>query len=134
MEDMKHTIQATGHTPKTIDAADMYEHTEMLDGDKRGVRLVLFRIEAEWLGKVEYLTSWGTERNFTRITPLGTLEEVADSVRNFAKTILPPGAGFPATPQFETRQAKLAGMMETLTLTALSKVLADAAPGEPDDT
>jgi hypothetical protein len=135
MEDMKHTIQATGHTPQTIDAAQKYEHTEMLEGDKRGVRFVLFRLEEVdgWIGKVTYETTWGTERPFTRIVHGDTLEEVADSVRNLAKSILPPGAGFPATPQFETRQAKLAGMMETLTLTALSKVLAQAT-GATDDS
>jgi hypothetical protein len=134
MDDMKHTIQATGHTPQTIDSDDTFAATEMLEGDKRGVDLRLYRLTAdEWLCKVTYLTTWGTERDFTRITHAGSLEEVADSVRSMAKSILPPGAGFPATPQFETRQAKLAGMMETLTLTALSKVLAQAT-GATDDS
>lgn len=44
-----------------------------------------------------------------------------------APHMLPPGAGFPAVPSYETRQAKLAGLIETLTLYALSQALQQAS-------
>jgi hypothetical protein len=119
------TFQATGFAPFTIVIKDdPYCAEEFLEGDKRGVSVELFEdAHNGWWAALDYHTTWGTERPFTRISERGTLEEVSDWVRTQSKTVLPPGAGFPATPSFETRQSKLTGMMETLTLVALSRVL-----------
>lgn len=134
MEDMKHIIQPTGYRPIDFEVkGEPYRSLQLLEGDKRGVELSLYETEAgdggRWLAVLRYVTTWGTEREFTRIYQSDDLDELAEQVRHAAKSVLPPGAGFPATPQYETRQAKLSGMLETLTLTALSEVLA-AAPGE----
>lgn len=123
---MRIKLQATGQGPFSIDVVSAYHSTEMLEGDKRGVHVSLFKAPDElWVGVVTYITAWGTERGTVWITRTAPLWEVAAMIREHAKVILPPGAGYPATPAFETRQAKLAGMMETLTLAALTKVLAE---------
>lgn len=117
------TLQATGHSPFQITAARSFGRSEYLEGDRRGVSVELFDVTYSWVAVVHYLTTWGTERPFTWVSQAADLNSVAAWVREVAAAILPPGAGFPATPQFETRQAKLAGMMQTLTLTALGDVL-----------
>jgi hypothetical protein len=122
---MNITIQPTGHMPQVIATDKAYNSTQMLEGDKRGVQLQMgMEEEGGWFAAITYITSWGTERTFVRLEH-GAIGVVCDWVRAAAKIILPPGAGFPATPQFETRQSKLAGMLETLTLVALSEVLAE---------
>lgn len=123
---MKTKIQPTGFAPYEIEYDKHITATEMLPDDKRGIRIDVYgngeRLQAAVL---TYLTQWGTEREFVYRFSFGTYSGSWDDwVREMAKRILPPGAGYPATPQFETRQAKLAGMMETLTLVALTKVLA----------
>ena len=124
---MNITIQPTGYPVVTFEADSVHEATEMLDGDKRGVRVTIYQRRKFVSAAVVYLSTWGNERPFTRVTKTHTkLEDLAAEVREMAKSTLPPGAGFPATPSFETRQAKLAGMMETLTLTALSRALEQA--------
>lgn len=122
-------LQSTGFSPVgyVVDGPCI-ESIQMLDGDKRGVRLRLWRTSKgdRRVCELTYLTSWGTEREFIWVRDFDTLEQLSEWVRGASKSILPNGAGFPATPQYETRQSKLAGMMETLTLVALSDVLAQA--------
>ncbi len=123
-------LQATGDAPVIIDALRSFTSTQMLEGDKRGVRVTLHQTNADkWFADISYLTTWGSERPFTWVD-CETLEVVSARIRiRYSKNMLPPGAGFPATPQYETRQAKLAGMLETITLVALSDVLAQIAEG-----
>lgn len=127
---MKTTIklQATGYSPVGyVVLGHCFESIQMLEGDKRGVRLRLWTTTGgTFVAELTYLTSWGTEREFTWVDVRNDLVKTADWVRARGAAILPPGAGFPATPQYETRQSKLGGMMETLTLVALSDVLAQA--------
>lgn len=121
-------LQATGYSPIDIHEKLVVTDTQMLDGDKRGVRVVLIDTGCGgWVGVLDYITSWPTERPFTRITSFFTpasLLDVSEVLREWSKSVLPPGAGYPATPQFETRQSKLQGMLEVATLTALSNCLA----------
>lgn len=126
------TLQATGFPPTTVEATELARHREMLGGDKRGVELAVYRLhhDGSLLAVLVYVTSWGQERTFTRLRsiPPNLTDQhsaLADWVRQQAPDILPPGAGFPITPAYETRQAKLRGLMETLTLDCLTKVLAD---------
>ena len=138
---MKIKLQATGYAPFEVEPSKTYSATEMLEGDKRGVRLTVLKVGSVWIAEVSYLTTWGSERPFSWVLTRDTLAEhdqgyilnvgrvggsIATSIRGLAKSILPPGAGFPATPPFETRQAKLNGSLETATLTALSTILAVA--------
>ena len=120
---MKVTLQATGYAPVTIDVmGEARVSTQMLPGDKRGVRLSLWELkDGNCVVEVTYLTSWEIERPFTRLFDGGNVEVIHEA----AKNILPPGAGYPAMPQYESRQLKLLGMLETLTLVALSEVLAE---------
>ncbi|MCV2356547.1 hypothetical protein LNV09_20595 [Paucibacter sp. B2R-40] len=123
---MKTTVQATGYSPFTVEAEALYSDTQMLPEDKRGVTLRLFReADEKWIAVLTYISSWGMERDFTRIYEGYSLEEISEDLRAASKSILPPGAGFPASPQYDTRQAKLAGLMEVLTLVCLSNVLAE---------
>ena len=118
---MKTILQATGRSPVEIEYTHCFYHLEMIGN--RGVEIWLYQlVNGYWVSAVKYLTNWGTERPFTYLLQ-GNLETVAEAVRNIAGSILPPGAGYPAMPQYETRQAKLQGMLETLTLVALSDVL-----------
>lgn len=125
------TIQATGHPPFSFDGVELATQCEMLEGDKRGVELHLCRDDKEGdiVIVLTYVTTWGDERPVTRVMRADSLEAAAEWVRGQAPRILPPGAGFPATPSYETRQAKLAGLMETLTLHALSQALVQASGG-----
>ena len=119
-------LQATGYAPVGYIVKDeCFSSTQMLEGDKRGVGLRMWETSQgfRWVVELSYITSWGTERTFVRVSDASSAEFAAEWVRTASKSILPPGAGFPATPAFETRQSKLAGMMETLTLVALSDVL-----------
>ena len=128
---MKKTLQETGYVPVEIEYTRSIQSTMMLDGDKRGVELTVFLLEnGGWAGRLTYITNWGSEQPFTqlfdsdRLSGAGFMVPPLDSMlRDAAKRVLPPGAGYPAMPQFETRQAKLQGMLETLTLVALSDVL-----------
>lgn len=127
---MKTTVQATGYSPITVEAEVLYSDTQMLPEDKRGVTLRLFREANEnWVAVLTYVTAWGMERDFTRIYNGFSLEEISEHLRLASKSILPPGAGFPASSQFDSRQAKLAGLMEVLTLVCLSNVLAAISDG-----
>ncbi len=124
-------IQPTGYGPLQFEVrgAAFYSH-QQIEGEKRGVSLSLWDAvdaDALWVAKLKYLTNWGSERSFTRFYSTRTPESMGKLIREAAKTMLPPGAGFPATPQYESRQAKLGGVMETLTLIALSDVLRQAA-------
>ena len=128
---MKTILQATGRSPVEIEYIHYVFHIEMTD--KRGVAILLYQlVDGSWVSVVKYLTNWGTERPFTYLLK-GNLETVAEAVRNIAGSILPPGAGYPAMPQYETRQAKLQGMLETLTLVALSDVLRQVSEGQKND-
>ncbi len=134
---MRTTLQGTGYEPMTFDYTHRHTSTQMLDGDKRGVRLTFYDLRDDQgvlryrRAELVYLTTWPTEREFTRLYAQNHLNAVVDTIRSDAKSVLPPGAGYPATPQFETRQAKLAGMLETATLVALSDVLKQAADLDP---
>ena len=122
------TLYPTGYPPLQLDPDQTWENTQMLAGDKRGVRVTLYKSGDYLRLAVEYVSQWGLERNYLRVSKSRlSLEEVAADGREMAQSILPPGAGFPATPAFETRQKKLAGTMETLTLHAMTVVLAQAA-------
>lgn len=132
---MKTTIKPTGYAPIEIDHIRSFTATQMLEGDKRGVSVTLYELTpGTWAGEVCYLSTWGNERNFTTyVQPVfdTSLTVLAENLRTKSKDMLPPGAGFPATPSFETRQAKLKGMLETLTLVALSDVLEQAQRTPP---
>ena len=122
-------IQPTGYGPIGIEVTrDAYHSQQRLEGDKRGIKLSIWpRKDGGWVAELVYDTSWPTERQFTRYFHAADLDVLGAMLRDAAKTVLPPGAGYPAMPQFETRQAKLAGMLEVAVLTALSEVLSMAA-------
>ena len=142
---MKVMLQATGFGPTKLTARHVYKSKQMLAGDKRGVEITLCEgctndddddswPSLMWVADVTYLTSWGSELQFTRVSWADDLPTIEDGIREDAKTMLPPGAGYPAMPQFETRQAKLQGMLETLTLVALSDVLRQVSESAPGGT
>jgi hypothetical protein len=125
------TLQATGYPPMTIDGWMVADHTEALPGDKRGVRISVYvdTKNVRWVC-VEYVTKWPIERPVSHLhgfdpatMTTSTTEAIAAWVRELSRSILPPGAGFPALPQYEARQERLRGMMETLTLHCLTAVL-----------
>lgn len=120
---MKFTLQATGHAPVEIEASCLFSATEHLE--KRGVSVELFQVFHGYVAAIHYLTTWGLERPFTRLFGPEQLNDIASIIRTAAKDVLPPGAGYPATPSYETRQAKLKGQLEVLTLVCLSRILAD---------
>jgi hypothetical protein len=121
---MKVTLHHTGYEPVDVEALAVFQVEEMMPGDKRGVRITAVQVgPLQWRFELAYLTSWGVEQNFYRRSGADTLHDGAQWVREHAPKLLPPGAGFPATPQYETRQRKLEGMMETLTLVALTELL-----------
>jgi hypothetical protein len=128
---MKVTMQHTGYAPVEFDALAVFTVEKQLGGDKRGVRITAVQVGMiGWRVEVAYLSTWGIEQNYFRCSGINPLSNCAEWVRNLAPNLLPPGAGFPATPQYETRQRKLAGMLETATLVALSDVLAQVSKGE----
>lgn len=123
---MNITLQATGQSPQNICYTQSITSTQMLMGDKRGVRLTVYLVEGEnyWFPELTYITSWGSEREFVRHWVwVGMGDTWHHWVRRQSKNMLPPGAGFPATPQYDTRQSKLNGMLEVATLEALGAVL-----------
>lgn len=127
------TIQATGHPPVTFEGVELAHEREMLEGDKRGVQLDLYRHDdGKIVAALTYLTTWGDERPVTRVIDGLNMGDVVERIRGMAMYMLPPGAGFPATQSYETRQAKLAGLMETLTLHALSQALAKVSQTRQD--
>lgn len=122
-------IQATGYAPIAVEYDGVWCGQQMLQGDRRGVGISVYRAgtQGQWWGVLHYLTTWPSERRFTRVFAGLEADDIADHLRKAAKTVLPPGAGYPAMPQYESRQAKLEGMLEVATLTALGEVLADIA-------
>ncbi len=129
---MKTTLQATGHAPRGVEYDGHWHSIQMLVGDKRGVAIDVYHGTNCWWAVLSYLTSWPSERSVVRTfhSPElvgATFLGIDGLLREAAKTMLPPGAGYPAMPQYESRQAKLAGMLEVATLTALSEVLAAMA-------
>lgn len=133
------TLQQTGYPPVMIMARMLADFQDMLPGDKRGVRLAFYEAQDGSLwAELKYLTTWAIERPRTalsRAEPTDRavqLEELSAWAREQSKTVMPAGAGYPATASFETRQTKLKGMMETLVLHCLTEVLAqvcDPLPG-----
>ena len=119
--------------PIDIEPDQTWSATEMLQGDRRGVRVTVHAVENCYYIVLDYLTTWGIERPYTWVIRWTPQAEHGpwEYVRRQATSMLPPGAGFPATPQYETRQHKLQGMLETLTLTALSRVLKDMKDTRP---
>ena len=133
-------ISPTGYGPVMIGAVShAYYTVQMLQGDKRGVSLSLWEVieDQGYSAELKYLTTWGSEREFCWLIEAPNLDGpggIDKMIREAAKTMLPPGAGYPAMPQFETRQAKLQGMLETLTLVALSDVLRQVNDVQQSDT
>lgn len=125
------TVQATGYAPVTFEGVELAHAREMLEGDKRGVQLDLYRKSDGIVALLTYVTSWGDERPVSQLCTGNDLDEVAAWVRKQSWHILPPGAGFPATSSYETRQAKLEGLMTTLTLHALTEALKQIGESPP---
>ena len=116
-------ISPTGYGPITFEAKRDAAYARQ-DLERRSVSISIWEsVDDWWYAELKYLTTWEIERNFTRLFVHPSLSRACVSIREAAKTMFPPGAGYPAMPQFETRQAKLQGMLETLTLVALSEVL-----------
>jgi len=131
-------LQATGHLPQSFEGRELACHEDKLPGDKRGVRIAIYQgYGTDLWCEVRYQTLWGTERPCTYVESWGGPHPLSDKltnlsvwVRNLAPRIMPPGSGYPAGPQFADRQAKLAGMMETLTLHVLTECLRTVAASE----
>lgn len=124
-------LQATGYLPIEINPQAAWSAKLMMDGEKRGIGVAVFKLDDRWVGLVEYGTSWPTERPYSWVLEAPTLTKLGEDIRALAPTVLPPGAGFPAAPQFDARQRKLVESLQTLTLVVLTDVLAQAhTPGE----
>jgi hypothetical protein len=124
MTENKIHLQETGFAPFYATGSELARRSEVLDGNKRGILLAIYRTtDGELLGELTYTTDWKQERPFTRVMRAASLDELGQAIRLAAKTILPPGAGYPATDDYRERQAKLMGQLEVLTLSALSECL-----------
>jgi hypothetical protein len=121
------TLQATGFPPYEVEVEAEYRFSLALK-DKREVAITVYCCGRAYHYLLEYRTGWDDELPFAIGTgPFIGEERLAEAVRATAKNILPPGAGFPGTPDYAGRQSKLKGQLEAAALHCLTQVLATLA-------
>lgn len=71
-------IPATGHSPVTFEGEQLAHAREMLEGDRRGVELALYRrADGVMVVVLTHVTSWGDERPVVKVNDADTLDEAA---------------------------------------------------------
>lgn len=120
-------IQATGLMPIGLTPQSEFKAEDSLD--KRTVSLDLYLDTMHcWWYKLTLLSDWDDERTHTMIggpfiDDKDHLELMVSAIHHDAALILPPGAGYPATPEYDARQVKLKGQLYWVTLSCLSSIL-----------
>jgi hypothetical protein len=118
------TIQPTGYPPVQLEPLYWASSTQVIG--RRVVTVELMRLTGTiWGIFLSYISKWPDERDYRQLLR-GDILVVTELARMAAKSMLPPGAGYPATPDFADRQRKLVGQLEQVTLAALTEVLAQA--------
>lgn len=123
------TIQATGNMPINFRSTKQFSAADTID--KREVKLdVYMDTEDYWWYRVALESCWKDERLNSMVGGPFTgsrddVELMVCAIHFDSESILPPGAGYPATPDYESRQEKLNSQMYWLSLSCLSKVLFD---------
>ena len=119
-------LEATGFPVEWVVGRQLAWKREDLDAKRGIIMRVIESQDHEYIAAVTYATNWDQERPFTWVMRSHDMHELGGLVRARAKDVLPPGAGYPATPQYADRQRKLREQLETLTLVALSDCLRQA--------
>ena len=123
------TLQASGSMPITFSEQKSFMSSDVIE--KRTISLTVYKdIESNWWYSLSLHTQWDDERGSTTVGgPFADdhdhLELMQESIKHDAAFIMPPGSGYPATPEYAARQTKLEGKMFWLAITCLSKVLLD---------
>lgn len=121
------TLQTTGHPPVSVITINTYAAQDTLD--RRTVMLGVYVDEpGNYWYQLALHTDWVDERISTYIggpfiNDKDHIELMVAAIHFDAALILPPGAGYPATPEFDARQSKLKGQLYWLALSCLSRVL-----------
>lgn len=132
---MQIKIQATGSMPLSIATNAAFSNVNKVD-PHRVITATLYQADGIYhdhkLEGVYYhlhMTSeWENERTISFVGGpyrMGDMELLSEAVSTDAKCLLRPGAGYPATPDFEARQSKLGGQMYTLAMDCLTRSMAD---------
>lgn len=121
------TLQTTGYYPFKISSQKRYEAQDVID--RRTITLIVHIDEegCQWY-KLTLGSAWDGERENAIVSgPFVNDDEgysnLANSVHADAALILPPGAGYPGTPEYVGRQAKLKEQLHWLTVSCLSAIL-----------
>jgi hypothetical protein len=115
------TLHPTGYPPVVIDADTVYRFEERLG--KRLITVELF-MSTPFTLLMAYNSDWEDEHPNVIVLQADTIDELCTLARMEADLLMPPGAGYPGTPEYKDRQAKLKGQIEHAALIALTECLA----------
>lgn len=97
---------------------------------RRGANVELYRREdGRLFASVTYESTRRNERCYTWVVEADSLDALAAQVRERARDLLPPGAGFPADAQYIDKQDKLRDELQAVALDALTFALSQASLG-----
>jgi peptidyl-tRNA hydrolase len=121
---MNTTLHPTGYPPIVVESDAVYRET--IDLGRRSVTINLFEcVYSRTLTlAMAHNTEWEDELDNVIVLQADTLDELCALARAEADLLLPPGAGYPATKEYEARQSKLRGQVAHAALTALTECLA----------
>lgn len=123
---MEIKLQATGSMPMRITTTGAYKNTNNVD-PHRVITTTLYHGDGIFY-HLEMTSEWESERTISFVGgpfSLQDMELLSEAVSTDAKALLRPGAGYPATPDYEARQSKLGGQMYTLAMDCLTRSMAD---------
>lgn len=121
------TLHPTGALPVSFEA-DKEFTKELAVGPKRRVCAQLFTMKTKLLGFcicLSYLTEWDEEYPNVVVLKGRDLNKLCEQANEMAPQLLPPGAGYPGTPEYAGRQAKLRDQVGFAAITALTECLAE---------
>lgn len=128
------TLYPTGYPPVELEEGDEWAYDLQLG--KRRVRVVLYETPAILTPSVftlamSYISDWEEEQDNVIVLRSDNILDLCALARAEADLLLPPGAGYPATAEYEARQSKLQGQIAHAALTALTECLAQRHRSAP---
>lgn len=131
----EHNLEPTGYGVVQLRGRRLGWAREDIEGNKRGVVVAVYEHESgslvgrrsPFVATLTYSTGWKGERPFTWMLESTTVNGLGDLIREKAKDLVPPGAGFPPLPQYEQRQENLRGRLFVVAIKALDGCLKQIA-------
>jgi hypothetical protein len=131
----EHNLEPTGYGVVQLRGRRLGWAREDIEGNKRGVVLAVYERESgpdgdnrhPFVATLTYSTGWKGESPFTWMLESSTLNGLGDLIREKAKDLVPPGAGFPPLPHYEQRQENLRGRLFVVAMKGLNVCLKQMA-------